>query len=879
MVSGYNMAGRVKARAPRDGGKDMRHRSTALLCAAAGVLLIAAACTTPPDPGGGGTANLAPIAVVTALPTSGAAPLRVDFSASASSDPDGTIVGYAWNLGDGSTSSAADLSHDYDDPGTYTVTLTVTDDAGATGTDIEVVQVSENLDGITFVDDAGSDSATCGVLAEPCASISQGLARAAATAGSEVRVADGAYGPFRVLPGIDVVGGFADGFQGGTGTTRVTGAYDAAAGVSAAILATDVATATTVSGIDAAGGDESVSGRPAFGVHVSGAGDGLRLEGIAIDGGASGTDATGLLVDGPSTVVLQAVDVTSGTPSGAGRSAYGVRALNGAVVDATGGSITAADGIAGTAGGAAPAAPAAACNGGGGGNAGGPSSPGNGGSGCAGAAPAASGAGGRGGDYSGSGAAGSGAGSAAGGNGGCGSLFGCGTNAGGGSAGSAGNGGNAGPGGVAAPGGTTSYVGAPGSAGSPGAAGTGAGGGGGGKSASASGGGGGGGGAGGAGGAAATNGGGAGGGSFGVYSSDATVRLQAVAVTASSGGAGGAGQAGGSGGTGGAGGNGGTKSCCLAGGGGGGGGGGAGGGGGGAGGGAGGPSVAVLHRGTGVMTLTGNSLSAAPAASGGLGGAGGAAGNGGAAGSGTQDAAGGGSAGTGNAGSTGSVGAAGLVLGSWDNGVTGLPSTTSPTTTTTTTTTTAPATTTAYTAVAKTCQTTAAGQTRVNANPTGATVTAPTSVAQGATFQIELTPDAMSVPTEGEGYPISYVSNLRIRFKIPVGTSFVGAVASGGSGIGSGAVSAALNSDDVLLTVAGNLPGGATATLPKVTVILNATGAPGTSITTQYGGTSYGDPSLSFDTRVTGVPFLGSITTNSHCYAPVNPVLSTTTIN
>ncbi|NIM10963.1 MAG: PKD domain-containing protein [Candidatus Aminicenantes bacterium] len=49
-----------------------------------------------------------------------------------SSDPDGTIQGWSWNFGDGGTSTAQNPSHTYGAAGTYTVTLTVTDNEGAT---------------------------------------------------------------------------------------------------------------------------------------------------------------------------------------------------------------------------------------------------------------------------------------------------------------------------------------------------------------------------------------------------------------------------------------------------------------------------------------------------------------------------------------------------------------------------------------------------------------------------------------------------------------------------------------------------------------------------------------------------------------------------
>ena len=55
-----------------------------------------------------------------------AAGLKVSFAARAS-DPDGDDLAYAWDFGDGSTSTSSDPEHEYSSPGVYAVELTVTD--------------------------------------------------------------------------------------------------------------------------------------------------------------------------------------------------------------------------------------------------------------------------------------------------------------------------------------------------------------------------------------------------------------------------------------------------------------------------------------------------------------------------------------------------------------------------------------------------------------------------------------------------------------------------------------------------------------------------------------------------------------------------------
>ena len=75
--------------------------------------------------------NQAPTAKATISSYEGEAPHNINFTGSQSSDPDGSIISYLWDFGDGSSSSDADVSHEYLNAGEFNTTLTVTDNLGA----------------------------------------------------------------------------------------------------------------------------------------------------------------------------------------------------------------------------------------------------------------------------------------------------------------------------------------------------------------------------------------------------------------------------------------------------------------------------------------------------------------------------------------------------------------------------------------------------------------------------------------------------------------------------------------------------------------------------------------------------------------------------
>jgi hypothetical protein len=99
--------------------------------------------------------------------------VAVDGSDSYDPDPDGSIVSYAWNFGDGAVAVGATAEHAYETPGDYSITLVLEDNEGLEGTGVELVTAamppppvadfSAAVSGMLVTVDASASSAAVGI--------------------------------------------------------------------------------------------------------------------------------------------------------------------------------------------------------------------------------------------------------------------------------------------------------------------------------------------------------------------------------------------------------------------------------------------------------------------------------------------------------------------------------------------------------------------------------------------------------------------------------------------------------------------------------------------------------------------------------------------
>jgi PKD repeat protein len=89
------------------------------------------------------SSNKPPKASFTVSPRQGNAPFTVSLNASSSFDPDGSITSYQWSASDGQTANGKNSQLTFNNPGTYKITLTVTDDKGATTSIDKTITVTQ----------------------------------------------------------------------------------------------------------------------------------------------------------------------------------------------------------------------------------------------------------------------------------------------------------------------------------------------------------------------------------------------------------------------------------------------------------------------------------------------------------------------------------------------------------------------------------------------------------------------------------------------------------------------------------------------------------------------------------------------------------------
>lgn len=88
--------------------------------------------------------NIPPVAILSGSSQTSGSSVLAEFDGSGSYDPDGSLAGYSWNFGDGTSQIGnSTASHTYTRAGNFTATLTVTDNKGATGSASYVVSIPD----------------------------------------------------------------------------------------------------------------------------------------------------------------------------------------------------------------------------------------------------------------------------------------------------------------------------------------------------------------------------------------------------------------------------------------------------------------------------------------------------------------------------------------------------------------------------------------------------------------------------------------------------------------------------------------------------------------------------------------------------------------
>lgn len=140
-------------------------------------------------------------------------------------------------------------------------------------------------------------------------------------------------------------------------------------------------------------------------------------------------------------------------------------------------------------------------------------------------------------------------------------------------------------------------------------------------------------------------------------------------------------------------------------------------------------------------------------------------------------------------------------------------------------------------------------------------IEAPHVVAQGETFNVMLAPGPFVIPTNVQGFDLTGLSAVTIRFPLSPNVEFVDSVMSAGINMGPGYPGVRKEGTDLVYNVPGPFAPGATVQMPKVRVTLKATGAAGSAVQFRLASLS-------------SVASVGAITVPNVCTPPApNPLL------
>lgn len=129
-----------------------------------------------------------------------------------------------------------------------------------------------------------------------------------------------------------------------------------------------------------------------------------------------------------------------------------------------------------------------------------------------------------------------------------------------------------------------------------------------------------------------------------------------------------------------------------------------------------------------------------------------------------------------------------------------------------------------------TCSANVAGTDYPFLQPASVNVEAPALVNQGDSFFATVAPGPFVVPANVQGFDVTSMSAVAIRFPISPNAQFQDSVLSAGLLIGTGIPSVKIEGNFLVYRVPGPLAAGATIQMPKVRVKFKATGAPGSTI-------------------------------------------------